>query len=70
MTMFAAEIIGTATLLFFGCMGCIGTMGPAPPPLLQTALTFGLTVNLIIMVCVVVQLASSKRYKLFHIYII
>ncbi|CAL1689170.1 unnamed protein product [Lasius platythorax] len=48
-TMFAAEIVGTGILLFFGCMGCIGTMGPAPPPL-QIALTFGLTVNLIIMI--------------------
>ncbi|EFN67363.1 Aquaporin AQPAe.a [Camponotus floridanus] len=47
--MFAAEIVGTGILLFIGCMGCIGTMGPAPPPPLQTALTFGLTVNLIIM---------------------
>ncbi|GAB1864842.1 Aquaporin AQPAe.a [Camponotus japonicus] len=49
-TMFAAEIVGTGILLFIGCMGCIGTMGPAPPPPLQTALTFGLTVNLIIMI--------------------
>ncbi|XP_067214234.1 aquaporin AQPAe.a-like isoform X3 [Linepithema humile] len=49
MTMFAAEIVGTGVLVFFGCMGCIGAMGPAPPPPLQTALTFGLTVNLIIM---------------------
>ncbi|XP_012277089.1 aquaporin AQPAe.a [Orussus abietinus] len=49
MTMFLAEIVGTAALLFIGCMGCIGTMGPSPPPPLQTALTFGLTVNLIIM---------------------
>ncbi|XP_012533354.1 aquaporin AQPAe.a [Monomorium pharaonis] len=49
MTMFMAEAVGTAILLLFGCMGCIGTLGPAPPPLLQTALTFGLTVNLVIM---------------------
>lgn len=47
--MFAAEIVGTATLLFIACMGCVGTMGPAPPSLLQKAFTFGLTVNLIIM---------------------
>ncbi|EFN78638.1 Aquaporin AQPcic [Harpegnathos saltator] len=49
MTMFAAEIVGTGILIFIGCMGCIGTMGPEPPPPMQTALTFGLTVNLIIM---------------------
>lgn len=58
MTMFVAEIIGTGILLFFGCMGGVGTMGPAPPPPLQTALTFGLTVNFIIMVRVVAQLDS------------
>lgn len=50
MTMFAAEIVGTGVLIFMGCMGCIGTMGPAPPSPMQTALTFGLTINLIIMV--------------------
>lgn len=49
-TMFMAEVVGTASLIFIGCMGCIGTMGPAPPPPMQTAFTFGLTVNLIIMV--------------------
>ncbi|XP_071641322.1 aquaporin AQPAn.G isoform X1 [Temnothorax longispinosus] len=48
-TMFVAEIIGTAVLLFIGCMGSIGGLGSAPPPPLQPALTFGLTVNLIIM---------------------
>ncbi|XP_011880219.1 PREDICTED: aquaporin-like [Vollenhovia emeryi] len=50
MTMLMAEIVGTSILLFVGCMGCVGAMGPAPPPLLQTALTFGLTVNLVIMI--------------------
>lgn len=50
MTMFTAEVVGTGVLLFVACMGCVGTMGPAPPSLLQIALTFGLTVNLIIMV--------------------
>ncbi|KAK0090388.1 hypothetical protein PV325_000670 [Microctonus aethiopoides] len=49
LTMFVSEIIGTAVLIFIGCMGCIGTMGPTPPPPMQTALTFGLTVNTIIM---------------------
>lgn len=51
-TMFTAEVVGTAILIFIGCMGCIGTMGPYPPPPLQMALTFGLTVNLIIMASV------------------
>ncbi|XP_011175320.2 aquaporin AQPAe.a isoform X2 [Solenopsis invicta] len=49
LTTFAAEIVGTGILLLIGCMGGVGTMGPAPPPPLQTALTFGLTVNLVIM---------------------
>ncbi|XP_066598606.1 aquaporin AQPAe.a-like [Prorops nasuta] len=49
LTMFIAECIGTGILIFIGCMGCIGTMTLSPPPPLQTALTFGLTVNLIIM---------------------
>ncbi|XP_020279322.1 aquaporin AQPAe.a-like [Pseudomyrmex gracilis] len=49
LTMFASEIVGTGILIFLGCMGCIGVMGPTPPPPLQMALTFGLTVNLIIM---------------------
>ncbi|KMR01394.1 aquaporin -like protein [Lasius niger] len=57
-TMFAAEIVGTGILLFFGCMGCIGTMGPAPPPL-QIALTFGLTVNLIIMMITPAELFND-----------
>ncbi|KAG5331742.1 AQP protein, partial [Acromyrmex charruanus] len=49
MTMLAAEIIGTAMLLYIGCMGSVGSMGSAPPAL-QTALAFGLSVNFIIMV--------------------
>ncbi|KAG5313852.1 AQP protein, partial [Acromyrmex insinuator] len=48
MTMLAAEIIGTAMLLYIGCMGSVGSMGFAPPAL-QTALAFGLSVNFIIM---------------------
>ncbi|XP_011645118.1 aquaporin AQPAe.a-like isoform X1 [Pogonomyrmex barbatus] len=49
MRMFAAEIVGTGILLLFGCMGSIGSMGSASPSPLQTALAFGLTINLIIM---------------------
>ncbi|KAF7993064.1 hypothetical protein HCN44_005845 [Aphidius gifuensis] len=47
--MVIGEILGTGILIFIGCMGCIGTMGASPPPPMQTALTFGLTVNMIIM---------------------
>lgn len=50
MTMFMAEIVGTGILIFIGCMGCIGTMGVVPPSPMQTAIIFGLTINLIIMV--------------------
>ncbi|XP_024944777.1 aquaporin AQPAe.a isoform X2 [Cephus cinctus] len=49
LTMFLAEVVGTAVLIFLGCMGSVGTLALEPPKPLQTALTFGLTVNLIIM---------------------
>ncbi|CAD6201205.1 GSCOCG00000010001-RA-CDS [Cotesia congregata] len=49
LTMFIAEVVGTGILIFIGCMGCIGTMGPHPPPPMQMAFTFGFTVNLLIM---------------------
>ncbi|XP_071862605.1 aquaporin AQPAe.a [Bombus fervidus] len=48
-TMFIAEVLGTAILLFIGCMGSLGTMGPILPPPLQTSMAFGMTVNLLIM---------------------
>ncbi|XP_014217012.1 aquaporin AQPAe.a-like isoform X2 [Copidosoma floridanum] len=47
--MFVAEVVGTAILIFIGCMGCVGSLGTAPPPPMQAAFTFGLTVNLLIM---------------------
>ncbi|XP_011684377.1 PREDICTED: aquaporin AQPAe.a-like [Wasmannia auropunctata] len=49
LSMFAAEVVGTCILLLCGCMGNVGSLGSTPPPPLQTALTFGLTVNLVIM---------------------
>ncbi|XP_076675897.1 aquaporin AQPAe.a [Andrena cerasifolii] len=48
-TMVIAEVVGTGILLFIGCMGSLGTMGPAPPPPLQSSMAFGMTVNLLIM---------------------
>lgn len=45
-TMFIAEVIGTAILIFIGCMACIGSLLPSP---LQASIAFGMTVNLIIM---------------------
>lgn len=45
--MFGAEVIGTAMLVFFGCMGCIdwfGSLGIQPP------LNFGLTVMFVIQI--------------------
>ncbi|XP_043282249.1 aquaporin AQPAe.a-like isoform X2 [Venturia canescens] len=47
--MFIAEVIGTAALLFVGCMGGVGALTRVPPSSLQSTLTFGMTVNLIIM---------------------
>ena len=55
-----AEILGTAILIFLGCMGAIGTLGPTPPPQFQSAMTFGMTVNLIIMV-------SNSFYSLYFL---
>ncbi|EFN76752.1 Aquaporin AQPcic [Harpegnathos saltator] len=42
-----AELIGTALLVFLGCMGCVGSLGVTPPHL-QIALTFGLVVMVVI----------------------
>lgn len=44
-----AELIGTAMLVFLGCMGCVGSLGNQPA-LLQVSFVFGLTVMLIIQV--------------------
>lgn len=59
--MFVAEVIGTATLLFIGCMSNVGTLGAAPPTSIQTTFAFGLTVNLLIMV-------SSLQLRYLFIY--
>ncbi|XP_053999485.1 aquaporin AQPAe.a-like [Hylaeus anthracinus] len=48
-TMFLAEVVGTAVLLFIGCMGSVGTMGLSIPLPLQTSIAFGMTVNMLIM---------------------
>ncbi|XP_034936322.1 aquaporin-like isoform X2 [Chelonus insularis] len=42
-----AELIGTAMLVFIGCMGCVGSLGTKPAPL-QISFVFGFTVMLII----------------------
>ncbi|KAK0176339.1 hypothetical protein PV328_000484 [Microctonus aethiopoides] len=42
-----AELIGTAMLVFLGCMGCVGSLGNQPA-LLQVSFVFGLTVMLIL----------------------
>lgn len=44
--MLLAEVIGTATLMFLGCMGCVGLNGI--PPEMLVPLNFGFTVMLII----------------------
>ena len=61
--MFVAEIVGTGALLFVGCMGGIGSLTRFPPSTLQSALTFGMTVNLIIMV-------SGPQYRLSSCHIV
>lgn len=42
-----AEMIGTALLVFVGCMGCVASLGVVPSHL-QIALTFGLAVMVVI----------------------
>lgn len=44
-----AELIGTAMLVFLGCMGCVGSLG-VQPSLLQISFAFGLVVMLVIQV--------------------
>lgn len=46
-TMFLAELLGTAMLIFLGCMGCLSWNGQ-PPSALQSSFTFGMVVMLII----------------------
>ena len=45
--MFLAELLGTALLLFLGCMGCMSWTGQ-PTSSFQSAFTFGMVVMLII----------------------
>lgn len=45
--MFLAELLGTALLIFLGCTGCLSWNGQPPSPL-QSSLTFGMVVMLII----------------------
>ncbi|KAJ8684017.1 hypothetical protein QAD02_019809, partial [Eretmocerus hayati] len=42
-----AEVLGTAVLLFLGCMGCVGGLGMEPTHL-QATFNFGLTVLIVI----------------------
>ncbi|XP_014474308.1 PREDICTED: aquaporin AQPcic-like [Dinoponera quadriceps] len=42
-----AELIGTALLVFLGCMGCVGSLGVAPPHV-QISLTFGFVVSIVV----------------------
>lgn len=44
---FMAEVIGTAFLMFGGCMGCVGFKGPAPD--FAGAISFGLVVMTVIL---------------------
>ncbi|XP_031636912.1 aquaporin AQPAn.G-like [Contarinia nasturtii] len=46
-SMFLAELLGTAMLIFLGCMGCLSWNGQAPSSL-QSSFTFGMVVMLII----------------------
>lgn len=47
-SIFLAELIGTAMLITFGCMSCIQWNGPPSP--LQGAISFGMIVMVIIQI--------------------
>lgn len=53
-----AELVGTAILVFLGCMGCVGSLGVAPPHV-QITLTFGLAVMIVIQVSRVLRRTGS-----------
>ncbi|XP_066601399.1 aquaporin AQPcic-like [Prorops nasuta] len=42
-----AELLGTGSIVFLGCMGCVGSMGTTPSHL-QISITFGLAVMIVI----------------------
>lgn len=46
-----AELIGTAILVFIGCMGCVGSLGNEPL-MLHSSLGFGLAVMIVILVII------------------
>lgn len=47
--LFLSELLGTALLIFLGCMGCI-SWGGTPNSALQICLSFGLVVMIIIQI--------------------
>lgn len=47
-SIFLSELLGTAMLMFLGCMSCIQWNGPPNP--LQTAIAFGMIVMVIIQI--------------------
>lgn len=49
-----AELLGTAMLVFLGCMGCVGSLGNQPA-LLQVSFVFGLAVMLVIQVIIIID---------------
>lgn len=48
--LFVSEFIGTALLLFLGCMGCLLSIHGIPIPAHFVAISFGLTIMIIIMI--------------------
>jgi len=52
-----AEAIGTAILVFIGCLGCVGSMGTSRT-LMQISLAFGIAVMIAIQVRIALSLVS------------
>jgi len=58
LTIFLAEVTGTAILVFIGCLGCVGSMGTSRT-LMQISLAFGIAVMIAIQVRIAHALAPA-----------
>lgn len=57
------EIIGTAILIFIGCLSCVGSMGIVPP-LYQISMSFGIAVTIAIQVFLQISVRKIFSFQL------
>lgn len=57
------EIIGTAILVFIGCLSCVGSMGIVPP-LYQISMSFGIAVTIAIQVFLQISVRKIFSFQL------